>query len=152
MCEIAGVDSMEGRNVSDLFVGDDLAVVREHLERRFTHRAADEYRVAVTRPAPSVPVPILCSAMPEINEHGEGVGVIAIVRDLLMEDVSEKVHQAIEELRDGRTILEAVQENASGLLRSTYLASRCTARTESTIVCSISTRKASSGLASAGTR
>lgn len=108
MCDIAGVDSIEGRNVSDLFKGNDLATVRRHLESRFTGGVADEYRVELTRPADGFRIPVLCSAMPETDQRGQVVGGIAWVRDLLTEDVSESVHKAIEELRGCRQILEAL--------------------------------------------
>jgi PAS domain S-box-containing protein len=107
ICEIAGVESLEGKKQSDLFEGPDLAVVREHLESRFSRRAADEYKVELTRPD-GVRVPVLCSAIPETNELGEVVGAIAIYRDLLMQDVSAMMHQAIEQLPDSRTIFEEV--------------------------------------------
>ena len=108
MCEIVGLESVEGRTLGDLFRGNDLAMVREHLESRFTRGAVDEYEVEVIRPGDGVRVPIRCSAMPETNDRGEVVGAIAIVRDRLAEDVSAKVHKAVEDLRDSRGILQAV--------------------------------------------
>src|SRR5689334_23038616 len=65
MCEIVGAESIEGKTLADVFVGDDLHVVREHFESRFSRRAADEYEVGVTRLKDGVRVPIRCSAMPE---------------------------------------------------------------------------------------
>lgn len=110
MCGIVGVDSLEGRNVSDLFTGDDLATVLRHLESRFTGRVADEYRVELTRPTDGFRIPVSCSSMPETDQRGQVVGVISFVRDLLTEDVSEKVHKAIEERRGCRQILEALEK------------------------------------------
>ena len=80
----------------------------KHLESRFTRGVVDEYEVEVVRPGDGVRVPIRCSAMPETNDRGEVVGAIAIVRDLLAEDVSAKVHKAVEDMRDSRGILQAV--------------------------------------------
>ena len=116
ICEIVGVESMEGRKISDLFEGQDLTVVLEHFERRLTRRAADEYRVELTRPTDGVKVPVLISALPETNELGEVVGGIAIFRDLLTEDVSAKMHQAIEQLPDSQTILEAVAKEINRVI------------------------------------
>jgi PAS domain S-box-containing protein len=108
MCKIVGVDSLEGRNISDLYNGNDLATVRQHLESRFTGRVADEYCVELTRPTDGLRIPVRCSSMPETDQRGQVVGVISYVRDLLAEDVSEKVHNAIGELRGCRQILEAL--------------------------------------------
>jgi PAS domain S-box-containing protein len=107
MCEIAGLDMIEGRNISDLFDRQNLAVVRERLECRFSG-VAEEYEVELTRPGDGVQVPIWVSAMPESDERGNPVGSLAIVRDLLMADVSQEIHRHIEELRAGREILRAV--------------------------------------------
>jgi PAS domain S-box-containing protein len=115
MCEIVGVN-IEGRKITDLFKGDDLAVAQKHFEARLTRRAADEYRVELTRPTDGVKVPVLVSALPETNELGEVVGGIAILRDLLIEDVSAKLHRAIEELPDSRMIFEAVARQCQRLV------------------------------------
>jgi PAS domain S-box-containing protein len=109
-CEIVGVDSIEGQNVRDLFKGNDLATVLQHLESRFIRRVADEYRVELTRPIDGFRLPVCLSAMPETDQRGQVVGVISFVRDLLTEDVSEKVHKAIGELRGYRQILEALEK------------------------------------------
>ena len=108
MSEIIGGESVEGKTLTDVFRGDHLAVVREHLDSRFSRGVADEYEVEAVRPTDGVCIPIRCSAMPDINDQGEIVGTIAIVRDLLVDDVSSAVHKAVEDLRDGRAILQAV--------------------------------------------
>jgi PAS domain S-box-containing protein len=116
MCEIAGTESVDGKNISDLFHGKDLDVVRHHLESRFTRRAADEYRVKLERLSDHVRVPILCSAMPETNERGKVVGVIAFVRELLTEDVSRTVHKAIEDLRRSEEILQILAKQCQRIV------------------------------------
>ena len=73
MCEIAGLDIIEGRNIGDLFDRENLAIVRERLESRF-RGVAEEYEVDLTRPGDGVQVPIRVSAMPETDERGSSYG------------------------------------------------------------------------------
>ena len=108
MCDILGVESVEGLTLRDAFTGEDLATVSRHLASRFASGASDEYEVTITRPRDGVRVPILVSAMPETNAQGEVVGAISIVRDLLAKDVLSKVNESVQDLRDGFAILEAV--------------------------------------------
>jgi PAS domain S-box-containing protein len=108
MCELVGGADIEGKTLADVFRGTDLAVVREHFESRFSRRAADEYEVGAVRLSDGVRIPVRCTAVPDVNDRGEVVGTIAIVRDLLGEDVSGAVHHAAETLRDSRQILQAV--------------------------------------------
>lgn len=108
MCDIVGLENIEGKTLADLFRGDDLVVVREHLENRFSRGAADEYEVEAIRPTDGARVPVRCLAMPEVDNSGEVVGAIAIIHDLLAEDVSAKIHKAVEDERVSRAILRAV--------------------------------------------
>src|SRR5271157_2555921 len=95
MCEMAGLDTIEGTNMNDLVLDDDLAVVRKHLESRFTHGEADEYRVRLKRGGG---IPVLIQALPEADERGQIVGSIGIVREVMLEEVTRRVHDAIEGL------------------------------------------------------
>ena len=74
MCELAGIDAIEGTNITDLVLDDDLAVVRKHLERR-THGEADEYKVKLKRGGC---IPVRIQAMPETDERGQIVGPSAL--------------------------------------------------------------------------
>jgi hypothetical protein len=115
MCEIVGTSSLEGKTVADVFSGDDLNRVRLHLERRFSDGTADEYTVVANR-ADGVRVPILCSAMPDVNDQGEIVGAVALVRDLLAEDVSVKLLEAAEDLRSSTEILRAMAKESGRIV------------------------------------
>jgi PAS domain S-box-containing protein len=117
MCEIAGVASIEGRSIEDMFRGGDLATVREHLESRFTRGAADDYEVVATRASDGVLVPIHVSAMPDIDDAGQVVGAIAMVSDLLAQDVAAKVTAAVQDLRGCDEILGTVARECGRLVR-----------------------------------
>lgn len=108
MCAIAGVETIEGRSIAELFRGEILQAVRGHLKNRFATGVADEYTATLTRPEDGVEVPILISAMPEFNDEGKTVSVIAFVRDLLAAEVSQNLHKAIETLRDSHELLDTV--------------------------------------------
>ncbi|WP_315703051.1 MULTISPECIES: PAS domain S-box protein [unclassified Bradyrhizobium] len=116
MCEIVGAVTIEGKRLADFFYDDDLAVVREHLESRFSRRISEEYEVRATRLTDGFRVPIRCSAMPDINDNGEVVGAIAIVRDLLTEDVSGEIYKAMEDLDDSHAILRAVAKQCERIV------------------------------------
>ena len=83
---LLGVDRIEGRMLGDLFRGDDLILVLEQLESRFTSRASDQYQVEAIRPADDACVAIECSAIPETDERGDVIGSIAILRKRPVED------------------------------------------------------------------
>ena len=116
MCEIAGVESMAGRSIDDMFHGSDLATVREHLESRFTRGVADDYQVVAIRVSDGVLVPIHISALPDIDDTGQVVGVIAIVSDLLAQDVAARVTAAVQDLRSGEDILGTVARECGRLV------------------------------------
>lgn len=120
MDEIAGTDSLEGLSLADLFDADSLATVRKKLENRL-RGAADVYKVNLKRPADGFKVPIEVSAMPEMDETGRPIGSLAIIRELLTEDVSNAVHRQIEELRDGKQILDAVTQECLRLVPFDFL-------------------------------
>src|SRR5208283_6118979 len=57
MCEILGVDSVEGKRLEDVFRDDQLDLVRQHLDSRFSSEAIDEYKVPPPPPTPPPPPP-----------------------------------------------------------------------------------------------
>ena len=116
MCVIAGVASVEGRSIGDMFRGSDLATVREHLESRFTRGVADDYEVVAIRVRDGIPVPIHISAFPDIDDTGQVVGAIAIVSDLLAQDVAARVTAAVQDLRSGEEILRTVARESGRLV------------------------------------
>jgi PAS domain S-box-containing protein len=116
MCEIAGVASIEGRSIEDMFYSGDLAIVREHLESRFTRGVADDYKVVAIRVSDRVRVPIHIWALPDIDDTGQVVGVIAIVSDLLAQDVAARVTDAVQDLRSGEDILRTVAQECERLV------------------------------------
>ncbi|MGD8208057.1 MAG: PAS domain S-box protein, partial [Thiohalocapsa sp.] len=115
MDDIAGVESLQGRSLAEVFEGENLATVRTKLEHRL-RGAAEVYEVDLTRPGDGVRVPIEVSALPETDESGRTIGSLAIVRELLTEDVASAVHRHVEELRCGQEILEAVARETQRLV------------------------------------
>jgi PAS domain S-box-containing protein len=83
---LLGVDRIEGRMLEDLFHGDDLTLVQEQLESRFTSGASDQYQVEAIRPADGARIDIECSAIPETDEWGDVIGSIAILRQRPADD------------------------------------------------------------------
>jgi PAS domain S-box-containing protein len=83
---LLGMAPIEGRMLADLFHGDDLTLVRQQLESRFTSRASGLYQVEAIRPADGVRIEIQCSAMPDTNEWGDVIGSIALLRELPFEE------------------------------------------------------------------
>jgi PAS domain S-box-containing protein len=79
---LLGVERIEGKMLADLFHGDDLTLVQEQLESRFTSRASDEYQVEAIGPTDGIRIALQCSAIPETNEWDDVIGSIAILRKL----------------------------------------------------------------------
>jgi PAS domain S-box-containing protein len=86
---LLGVNRIEGRMLADLFHGDDLTLVQEQLESRFTSGASDEYQVEAIRPADGIRIALQCSAIPETDEWGDVIGSIAILRKLPADDAGD---------------------------------------------------------------
>jgi PAS domain S-box-containing protein len=107
MLELAGVAEFEGANITDIFVGEDLATVRKHLESRF-HSVADEYEVEFIRPRDRSKIPVRVSAFPEQDERGRPIGSFAILRDLSISRAAQSIHRHIEERCSGPEILREV--------------------------------------------
>ena len=66
MCEIVGVNSIEGRK-SVIYSKVMTRRCREHLETRLRAARLSEYRVELTRPSDGVKVPVLVSALPRLT-------------------------------------------------------------------------------------
>ena len=111
---ILGVQSVDGKTLEDFFAGQDLARVRKHLDSRSTG-VADEYEAYFQKPSDNLRVHVRISAMPDLDEHGNVVGSIAIVQDLLTQDVTGNLQTAIQDLCDGRDILRAVASESQRL-------------------------------------
>ncbi len=88
---LLGVGRIEGRMLADLFHGDDLTLVQEQLESRFTSGASDEYQVEAIGPTDGIRIALQCSAIPETDEWGDVIGSIAILRKLPADDAGDFV-------------------------------------------------------------
>jgi PAS domain S-box-containing protein len=116
MCNIVGVESIEGKKLAEFFRGNDLGVVLNHFESRFSHQAADEYEVELTRLTDNVRIQVRCQAMPEINDRGEVIGSIAILSDVSIEDASKALHKDIEDLSSSTEIFQAIERNCKRIV------------------------------------
>jgi PAS domain S-box-containing protein len=96
MQELAGGDSLVGRDIFSLV--DDAGENRLSVEiqKRFDEIEGSQYTVNLIRPATGQHIPVSVSAAPDFDGEGRVVGSLAFVRDLRLEVANAEVHAAIQ--------------------------------------------------------
>jgi PAS domain S-box-containing protein len=114
---VFGLEGWEGRTTRDIFPNDEThSKVISQLARRQAG-LSDEYEIEITRPSDRKKVPVSIAAMPETDLHGEVIRSMAIVRDLSLEKVSDKIHNDIASSMNAPEMLAKVIQEVSEVIR-----------------------------------
>jgi PAS domain S-box-containing protein len=107
-CELMGSADPVGLPLSAFFPD---GQERERVAVEFGKRLrgdASSYQTCFTRPATGERIPISVFALPVIAPDGAIAGSLAILRDRREEEVTRAIHQAVETLRSGQAIIDAL--------------------------------------------
>ena len=112
--QISGLSEWEGKTIRSVLDEKNYDIVRNRLRSRFSGSGSEEYSAELTHPGNSRKIPVMILAVPEIDECGEVIGSIAVVRDLSSENSSRAIHEAIESETDARSVLIRTAEIVNG--------------------------------------